>query len=199
MADVEVNVSGEMEVPPEGAVSQPLSFKSIMQLPNKLTVPAATEWVYQRRQNVRPWTTFCSTSRFKTPASVPRLTRRLVKNIEYFQSNYLFVFIGLVIFCLLTSPLLLIAVAASLGACYVLALKHAERKLVIMGKELSLAQQYMMVCICSIPVFIWAGAQAAVFWVIGASVFTISLHAAFYNIEALLSPEEEFDLVMQQV
>lgn len=63
--------------------------------------------------------------------------------------------------------MLLIAVAASLGACYVLALKHAERKFVIMGRELSLAQQYGLVAVISIPVFIWAGAQAAVFWVIG--------------------------------
>jgi len=36
--------------------------------------------------------------------------------------------------------------------------------------------------------------------VLGASVLTITIHAAFYNIEALLSPEEEsFDLVMQEV
>lgn len=69
-------------------------------MPNQLTIPVATEWVSQRRQNVRPWTTFFSTSRMKAPASVPRFTRRVVKNIEYFQSNYLFVFIGLVVFCL---------------------------------------------------------------------------------------------------
>jgi len=27
MADVEINVSGSMEVPPEGAIRQPMSFK----------------------------------------------------------------------------------------------------------------------------------------------------------------------------
>jgi len=67
----------------------------------------------------------------------------------------------------LTSPLLLIAVAISLLVGYKLSSKQNERKLTVFGHELTLAQQYGLVAICSIPLFIWAGAGAAVFWVIG--------------------------------
>ncbi|GLH12383.1 PRA1 family protein [Gryllus bimaculatus] len=100
----------------------------------------------------------------------------------------------------ITSPLLLIAVAASLGACYILSLKNNERKVILFGREISLAQQYGLIAICSIPVFYWAGAGAALFWVLGASFFVVTLHAALYNIDAVLTPEEErFDLVMENV
>lgn len=67
----------------------------------------------------------------------------------------------------LTSPLLLIAVAISIMVGYKLSKRQIEKKLVIFGHELTLAQQYGVVAICSIPLFIWAGAGAAVFWVIG--------------------------------
>lgn len=191
MADVEVNVSGNMEIPQSG------SGNSFFQLPQNiyLSTPAAKEWIGQRRENVRPWTTFINTSNFKVPASIPRLSKRIMKNIEYFQSNYLFVFIGLIIYCLLTSPLLLIAVAISLLVGYKLSSRQNERKLTVLGHELTLAQQYGLVAICSIPLFIWAGAGAAVFWVIGASFFIITLHAAFFNIEAIVKSEDSFGLL----
>ena len=43
------------------------------------------------------------------------------------------VFIVLVLYCLISSPLLLIVIAASGGACYIAGLKNAERKLSIAG------------------------------------------------------------------
>ncbi|KAK7864458.1 hypothetical protein R5R35_011695 [Gryllus longicercus] len=197
MGDVEIEVSGTL------THQQPLETSNKMfQLPMHISLssPAAREWIGQRRENVRPWPVFLSTSNFRAPSSIPRLSKRIVKNIEYFQSNYLFVFCGLVVYCLITSPLLLIAVAASLGACYILSLKNNERKVILFGREISLAQQYGLIAICSIPVFYWAGAGAALFWVLGASFFVVTLHAALYNIDAVLTPEEErFDLVMENV
>lgn len=67
----------------------------------------------------------------------------------------------------LTSPLLLIAVGVSLGAGYKLSKRQNEKKLVIFGHEVTLAQQYGILAICSIFLFMWAGAGAAVFWVLG--------------------------------
>ena len=63
------------------------------------------------------------------------MTKRLYKNVEYFQSNYVMVFIVLVLYCLISSPLLLIVIAATGGACYIAGLKNAERKLSIAGKH----------------------------------------------------------------
>lgn len=74
---------------------------------------------------------------------------------------------NLVYFLRITSPMLLFAVAASLGACYILSLKNAEKKIVIGGHEIPLAHQYGAVGILSLPVFYLAGAGAVLFWVLG--------------------------------
>lgn len=42
---------------------------------------------------------------------------------------------------------------------------------------------------CSIPLFLLAGAGSAVFWIIGASSVLICLHASFYARE---EPEDPF-------
>ncbi|KAB7501968.1 Prenylated Rab acceptor protein 1, partial [Armadillidium nasatum] len=100
---------------------------------------------------------------------------------------------------LLTSPLLLVAVAASLGACYIASLKNAERKLVIGGHELTLPQQYIGIGVISVPIFYLAGATTAIFWVIGASFFVIMLHATLYDIESIVGSEDQpFDLQMEE-
>lgn len=161
-----------------------------------LSSPTAREWFAKTRDGIRPWGEFINTGKFQAPKSLAPLPKRVIKNIEHFQSNYLFVFIGLVIFCILTSPMLLVAIAACFGACYIISLKNRDSKLRLFGRELSLAQQYGVVGICSFPLFWLAGAGSAVFWVIGASFFVIMLHASFYM------PGDEgepFDLEMEPV
>jgi len=170
--------------------------------PNKLSVSKQMliDWLSKSRERIRPWTTFFASSNFKAPVSAQRLPRRIVKNVEYFQSNYLFVFIGLFIYCMITSPLLFLAVMGSFGVCYYLFTKSLERRAVLFGKELTLVQQYCMVGLCSLPVFYIVGAGAALFWVLGASFFLIMTHAIFYDITAILEPEEDsFELTMEQV
>ncbi|XP_071525169.1 prenylated Rab acceptor protein 1-like isoform X2 [Panulirus ornatus] len=187
----------------DDAIKKQSAYKEIlMQLPMQLQLasPAAREWINRRRENVRPWLIFVNTQKFKAPPNVQRWSKRLAKNVEYFQSNYMFVFIGLILYCLITSPLLLIAVAASFGACYILSLKNAEKKIIIGGHEISLAHQYAAVGIFSLPILYMAGAGAVLFWVLGASFFIIVIHASLYNIESILgSDEEPFDLQMEQV
>ena len=39
--------------------------------------------------------------------------QRLLKNIEHYQANYIITFMLLMVYCILTSPLLLIALAVS--------------------------------------------------------------------------------------
>ena len=46
------------------------------------------EWISKRREEIRPWGTFVKTTNFEAPSSFPKLTKRLYKNVEYFQSNY---------------------------------------------------------------------------------------------------------------
>ena len=44
----------------------------------------------------------------------------------------------------------------------------------IANHEVTLTQQYAGVALVSVPLFLLAGASAAVFWVLGASFFTIA-------------------------
>ena len=73
-------------------------------------------------------------------------------------------------------------------------MKNAARKVFLGGREVSLAQQYGVVAICSIPMFLLAGASGAVFWVIGASFFIIAMHATFYDFDALDLAEDQQEL-----
>jgi anoctamin-1 len=65
-----------------------------------LSNATAREWFSKTRDGIHPWGEFVNTGRFQTPKSVAPLPKRIMKNIEHFQSNYLFVFIGLVVFCM---------------------------------------------------------------------------------------------------
>ena len=114
----------------------------------------------------------------------------------------------------MTSPLLLLAVGVSLGACHLISKKNAEQKsFTIAGHELGIAQQYGVIALISLPLFYIAGAGSVVFWVLGklhllnsfvivfyhkillfytgASMFFIVLHASFYHNDAI---EEAFEL-----
>ncbi|XP_019877225.1 prenylated Rab acceptor protein 1 [Aethina tumida] len=195
MTDVKVDVTGEMEPPPQ--LPPATSLKSLLQIPTQ--IPDPKEWIQQQRQNVRPWLVFVQTSNFKTPPSIPRLGKRIMRNIEYFQANYVFVFLGLIVYCLITSPLLLFALAGTFYVGFRLSKRHAETKTVVMGKELTLAQQYAILWICSLPVYYLVGAHGAMFWVLGASFFIIGLHASFYNIEALVPRHEDGFPLLEQV
>merc|ERR1711915_869875 len=207
---VAADLSGDMEIKmplmeeeeEESGKKEPLSSSasiasSLASLTSTPAGSAALGWVSERRQKVKPWSEFVNTKRFQPPASVPKLGRRLARNIDHFQSNYIYVFAVLIAYCLLTSPMLLLCIGASLGGCYILQLKNKERKVKFMGKEVSLAQQYAGVGLASISIFILAGAGTAVFWMIGASIVCIMLHAAFYNYESEI--EDAFELQMEEI
>ena len=63
------------------------------------------------------------------------------------------------------------------------------------GHEVSLAQQYGVIALTAVPFFLLAGAGGIVFWVLGASMFFITGHAAFYNYDALDVAEDQEPLV----
>lgn len=65
-----------------------------------LSIPVAQEWIGKRRENLKPWLQFAEYSKFQSPPSVPALGARIVKNVDDFQSNYLCIFIILILYCL---------------------------------------------------------------------------------------------------
>uniref|UniRef100_A0A670K418 PRA1 family protein n=1 Tax=Podarcis muralis TaxID=64176 RepID=A0A670K418_PODMU len=164
-------------------------------LGTKINIPAllpqgpAKEWLDQRQATIRPWANFIDQRRFGKPRNFGELCKRLVRNVEYFQSNYVFVFLGLIVYCLITSPLLLIALAVFFGACYIIYLKTQQSQLVVFGRELSTAHQYGLAGGVSFPFFWLAGAGSAVFWVLGATLEVIGSHTAFHELESAETDE----------
>lgn len=51
----------------------------------------------------------------------------------------------------------------------------------VLGRELSRVEQYGLVFLISLPLFILASAGSAVFWIIGASFVVIGLHASLLS------------------
>ncbi|XP_076457446.1 prenylated Rab acceptor protein 1-like isoform X2 [Babylonia areolata] len=161
-----------------------------------LSSVTAREVLHNVRERVKPWGEFLDTKKFALPSSLVPLPRRILSNVYEFQGNYLFVFLGLFVFCIMTSPLLLVAIGICLGACFYVSSRGPDQPLAIMGFPLSVSQQYLGVAVLSFPLFWLAGAGSAVFWIIGASCFVIMLHAATYTNE---EEEEGFDLEMDSI
>lgn len=188
------DLKGDIEIPATETTS--IKSSSARAMAVSLSNIKVREWFQRQRDSIQPWSEFLNSKKFRPPKSVGLGGKRILKNIASFQSNYLFVFLGLLVFCLLTSPVLLIVIAACLGACYIINLKNAERKIVVLGKELSLGQQYGAIGLLSFPLFWVAGAGSAVFWVIGASLFCILLHASMFTGG---DEQDPFDLEMEPV
>jgi len=187
-----INIEPEEEAfLPETKEAAGMSLSSKINISN----PLVREWFNKRKSNIRPIGVFFNTQHFQVAPSPGRLTKRFYKNIEYFQSNYVLVFLLLFVYCLVTSPLLLLVMGGAGGACYFLSTRNQEQKITVAGHELTLASQYALVSLCCIPLFLLAGAGGVVFWVLGASIFCISLHAAFYNYDALDVPEDQEQLI----
>ncbi|KAK7497116.1 hypothetical protein BaRGS_00011646 [Batillaria attramentaria] len=164
------NLEGKIDYTPAETPSFKSRFMSL-----SMSNVSAREFFHRTRERVRPWSDFLNTKRFKMPGSLGPVPKRIVKNVDNFQGNYVFVFLGLFIFCVLTSPMLIVAIAACLGACYIINIKNHDKPLMLMGREVSVAQQYAAV---------------------GASFFVIMLHASTYT------PQEElegFDIEMDSV
>uniref|UniRef100_A0A1A9WP35 PRA1 family protein n=1 Tax=Glossina brevipalpis TaxID=37001 RepID=A0A1A9WP35_9MUSC len=185
MEEVKVDMSGEMNVPLTDTKSQ-FDFASLSQWQK---LPSPLEILQIVRKSIRPWSEFINTSNFKTAASMQRLTARFVRNLDYFKSNYIFVFIVLMIYCLITSPLILIVLAAVAFASH--KIRQLQASVSIFGHQLSTSHQIMAINIASLPILFLVGAGSALFWTLGASCFVISLHAFFYNIDAIVTEDTE--------
>ena len=64
------------------------------------------------------------------------------------------------------------------------------------GHEITLLHQYCVIGGLSLILFYWTGAGNAFMWVLGASLFLILLHAAFFGIE---DEGQEFAFQLEEV
>ena len=61
---------------------------------------AVQDWLRKQKESIKPWSDFLNTKKFSLPKSVAPVGARLVRNVERFQSNYVFIFLGLVAVCM---------------------------------------------------------------------------------------------------
>ncbi|XP_073728150.1 prenylated Rab acceptor protein 1 isoform X1 [Misgurnus anguillicaudatus] len=153
-------------------------------LPKGMSGNVVKDWLDRRRKAIRPWASFVDQRKFSKPRNFGELCQRAVKNMDTYQSNYTFIFLGLILYCIISSPMLLIALGVFVGAFYIIHLKTLEKKLVIFGRELTQGHQLGLAGGVSFPVFWLAGAGSAVFWILGATIAVIGSHAAFRELES---------------
>lgn len=68
-------------------------------LPKLIPSGVGREWLERHRAAIRPWGAFVDQRCFSRPRNLGELCQRLVRNVEYYQSNYVFVFLGLIVYC----------------------------------------------------------------------------------------------------
>lgn len=62
-------------------------------------VQLAKDWLWQRKSQMKSWTDFFKSSRFSRPKTVAEAGRRVVKNLEEYQSNYIVITLLLFFYC----------------------------------------------------------------------------------------------------
>jgi len=173
-------ISGNMADPPPTASA--FNFSTFT-----TKMPDFNELLQQVRQNIRPWTEFFNVQNFRTIVNLQRLSSRVVRNLAYFQINYVIISGILLLYCLITSPLLLLVVAGVLYGQY--KIRQLSSVTNICGREVTQTQLQIGLGLAAIPVLYLFGMQSIMFWVIGASTFFVAIHAIFYNIDAIVTED----------
>ncbi|KAH8305174.1 hypothetical protein KR018_009144 [Drosophila ironensis] len=152
-------------------------------LPSFSNLPSPMALLQQVRCSLRPWGVFLNVNNFNKICSIHCLNRRVMANLSYYQSNYIFVFFVLMIYCLITAPMtLLVVVAAAYGGHR---LRMSNCNYTVMGHQLTPGQQIALLNLAATPILFLVGAGAVLFWTLGASCFVIAMHACFYDIDAV--------------
>lgn len=68
--------------------------------PKGFSASVAKEWFDRRRVSIRPWASFVDQRKFSKPRNFGEMCQRVVKNVEIYNSNYTFIFLGLILYCM---------------------------------------------------------------------------------------------------
>jgi len=63
-------------------------------------IAAGKDWIVNKHAKVQPWSEFFSVRNISRPKGAGDVTGRILGNLQRFQSNYLFVFMGLALYCM---------------------------------------------------------------------------------------------------
>ncbi|KAF9897643.1 hypothetical protein BX616_005229 [Lobosporangium transversale] len=131
----------------------------------------------ERLSSLRPFSEFFDKNRFSWPNGFSSITSRFNYNLNYFQGNYLLMFIAITAYSLLTNLLLLFSVVFAVGGWF--GLQRVPPEGITIGQARFLPGQLKTALIgISVVLFFISSTIGTVFWIIGASAVTILGHAA---------------------
>ncbi|KAF9584413.1 hypothetical protein BGW38_006555 [Lunasporangiospora selenospora] len=161
-------------IPFNGSFPQPSSNES----PATVGLNYIRKFREERLSSLRPFSEFFDSNRLSKPNNFASITSRFNYNLNYFQGNYLLVFLGITAYSLITNVMLLFSVAFVAGGMHYISRVPPEG--VVIGSSTWTPRQLQTGLMCvSIPLFFFSSTIGTVFWIIGASAVTILGHAAF--------------------
>uniref|UniRef100_A0A7S0VY63 PRA1 family protein n=1 Tax=Hemiselmis tepida TaxID=464990 RepID=A0A7S0VY63_9CRYP len=143
------------------------------------------------QRSMRPWITdFAAPLRFTKPSDDWAV--RMRTNLSYFKGNYAAIFVIMVIFSILTNPLLLFSlVLVSAGWGFLLTQK-APQTITLGGKALGpFEQKCAMAGITFLAIFA-SGLSTTIFWALGVSTVATSIHSVCHTTEFHIVDGDEF-------
>mmetsp|Transcript_10101 Transcript_10101/g.20673 ORF Transcript_10101/g.20673 Transcript_10101/m.20673 type:complete len:203 (-) Transcript_10101:607-1215(-) len=154
------------------------------------------------RRNVRAWATdFASPTQFNRPGD--ELTSRVRKNLSYFKGNYGILAGGVLVFSILTNPLLLFSLLF-LSALWAYLLMFRPKledgslaPLTLGSKTLSGFEQKAALGGITFVTMMITSLSSTIFWALGVSVCFIGLHASLHKTDTHEVDPEEFGAVPQ--
>eukprot|EP01100_Stratorugosa_tubuloviscum_P014432 TRINITY_DN7713_c0_g2_i1.p1 TRINITY_DN7713_c0_g2~~TRINITY_DN7713_c0_g2_i1.p1 ORF type:complete len:164 (-),score=44.36 TRINITY_DN7713_c0_g2_i1:86-577(-) len=157
----------------------------VLNILDNLKTPELQKWKETQVTKLRPWSEFFNRSKFIFPEkNYDFLLSRISKNLDYFQTNYLLLFIGLLVYSILTNPwLVIIGVCSSYSYYYLFYLR--KEPLVIKGREITDFEKTTALGIITIIGCLLGGIYSTICWLLGFTILVILIHAIFYKQEDL--------------
>jgi len=133
----------------------------------------------ERLGNVRPFNEFFDKDRLSKPKGMGDIAQRFSYNLTHFQSNYIIIVLGLLIYCLITNFYLLLTIVFLMAGLNFIRKLPSDEPFVFHQYVLTQKQLYSGLIIISIPLLWISSAGSTIFWIVGASATLILGHAAF--------------------
>ncbi|GBC03303.1 hypothetical protein RclHR1_05060006 [Rhizophagus clarus] len=166
------------------------SIPSFPNMPNMPSMPASfseslpisperiSRFRSERLGNIRPFNEFFDKDRFSKPKGMGDIAQRFSYNLTHFQSNYIVIILGLLIYCLIKNLYLLLTIGFIMFGLNFIRKLPPDQPLVFGQYVLTQKQLYSGLIIISIPLLWISSAGSTVFWIVGASATLILGHAA---------------------
>jgi len=137
-------------------------------------------WKTERGKNLRKWGNFFDKSRFSIPKKSSQVLSRLKKNVKYFQTNYILIFLLLTLYCIITNPFFLFVIGICIGL-YLYAFYWRSAPFKIGSHIVTDKEKAISVATITLILFYFASVGSTIFWLLGATISVILIHSLFYN------------------